>query len=103
MNRSADIVLSTPMCLASFASASAGITNSLGGAGRRDGARRTFRYALDAIRKNPPPISFDRLRHPNVIREEIERLLENITILAEAASLATSAALTDELVSRYAS
>ncbi|MDI8746262.1 hypothetical protein MJM83_30525, partial [Salmonella enterica subsp. enterica serovar Montevideo] len=28
-----------------------------------------------------------------------ERLLENITILAEAASLATSAALTDELVS----
>jgi hypothetical protein len=34
-----------------------------------------------------------------VIREEIERLLENITTLAEAASLATSTALTDELVS----
>ena len=39
---------------------------------------------LDAIRK----IQFDileRLRYPNVIREEIERLLENITTLAEAA------------------
>ena len=34
-----------------------------------------------------------------MIREEVERLLENITTLAEAASLATSTALTDELVS----
>ena len=41
----------------------------------------------------------ERLRYPNVIREEIERLLENITVLAEAAALATSPALTDELVS----
>ncbi|MFQ9623630.1 MAG: lysine-sensitive aspartokinase 3, partial [Enterobacteriaceae bacterium] len=41
----------------------------------------------------------ERLRYPNVIREEIERLLENITTLAEAAALASSAALTDELVS----
>ena len=32
-------------------------------------------------------------------REEIERLLENITTLAEAAALASSTALTDELVS----
>ena len=40
-----------------------------------------------------------RLQNPNVIREEVERLLENITTLAEAASLATSTALTDELVS----
>lgn len=47
-------------------------------------------------------IQFDileRLQNPNVIREEVERLLENITTLAEAASLATSTALTDELVS----
>ena len=53
---------------------------------------------LDALRK----IQFDileRLQNPNVIREEVERLLENITTLAEAASLATSTALTDELVS----
>ena len=34
-----------------------------------------------------------------MIREEIERLLENITTLAEAAALASSTALTDELVS----
>jgi aspartate kinase len=53
---------------------------------------------LDAMRKIQFNI-LERLRYPNVIREEIERLLENITTLAEAASLATSTALTDELVS----
>ena len=34
-----------------------------------------------------------------MIREELERLLENITTLAAAAALASSTALTDELVS----
>ena len=53
---------------------------------------------LDAIRNIQFAI-LERLRYPNVIREEIERLLENITVLAEAAALATSPALTDELVS----
>ena len=42
----------------------------------------------------------ERLRYPNVIRDEIERLLENITTLAEAACPGQfNAALTDELVS----
>ena len=64
-----------------------------------EGLEATERFVkLDALRK----IQFDileRLQNPNVIREEVERLLENITTLAEAASLATSTALTDELVS----
>lgn len=64
-----------------------------------EGLEATERFVkLDALRK----IQFDileRLQNPNVIREEVERLLENITTLAEAASLATSSALTDELVS----
>ncbi|EBH7095638.1 lysine-sensitive aspartokinase 3 [Salmonella enterica] len=97
MNRSADIVLSDANVRLVVLSASAGITNLL--VALAEGLEPSERFAtLDAIRK----IQFDiieRLRHPNVIREEIERLLENITILAEAASLATSAALTDELVS----
>lgn len=97
MNRSADIVLSDANVRLVVLSASAGITNLL--VALAEGMEHGERFAtLDAIRKIQFDI-LDRLRHPNVIREEIERLLENITILAEAASLATSAALTDELVS----
>lgn len=97
MNRSADIVLSDTNVRLVVLSASAGITNLL--VALAEGMEPGERFAtLDAIRKIQFDI-LDRLRHPNVIREEIERLLENITILAEAASLATSAALTDELVS----
>ncbi|MDU4273233.1 MAG: lysine-sensitive aspartokinase 3, partial [Enterobacter asburiae] len=77
--------------------ASAGVTNLL--VSLSEGLEATERFVkLDALRK----IQFDileRLQNPNVIREEVERLLENITTLAEAASLATSTALTDELVS----
>ncbi|MGL9774451.1 MAG: hypothetical protein ACR5LG_12470 [Sodalis sp. (in: enterobacteria)] len=34
-----------------------------------------------------------------MIREEVDRMIHNIAMLAEAAGLATSLALTDELVS----
>lgn len=97
MNRSADVVLADPNTRLVVLSASAGVTNLL--VSLSEGLEATERFVkLDALRK----IQFDileRLQNPNVIREEVERLLENITILAEAASLATSTALTDELVS----
>ncbi|MBX8463182.1 lysine-sensitive aspartokinase 3 [Enterobacter sp. RIT637] len=97
MNRSADVVLADPNTRLVVLSASAGVTNLL--VSLSEGLEATERFVkLDALRK----IQFDileRLQNPNVIREEVERLLENITTLAEAASLATSAALTDELVS----
>jgi hypothetical protein len=97
MNHSADVVLSDASVRLVVLSASAGVTNLL--VALAEGLEATERFVkLDAIRK----IQFDileRLANPNVIREEIERLLENITTLAEAASLATSNALTDELVS----
>lgn len=97
MNRSADVVLADPNTRLVVLSASAGVTNLL--VALSEGLEATERFVkLDALRK----IQFDILEHmqnPNVIREEIERLLENITTLAEAASLATSTALTDELVS----
>ncbi|MGK0704018.1 lysine-sensitive aspartokinase 3 [Yokenella regensburgei] len=97
MSRSADVVLADPNARLVVLSASAGVTNLL--VALAEGLETTERFVrLDAIRK----VQFDileRLRHPNVIREEIERLLENLTTLAEAASLASSAALTDELVS----
>ena len=97
MNRSADVVLADPHTRLVVLSASAGVTNLL--VALAEGLEATERFAkLDALRK----IQFDILecmQNPHVIREEVERLLENITTLAEAASLATSTALTDELVS----
>lgn len=97
MNRSADVVLADPNTRLVVLSASAGVTNLL--VSLSEGLEATERFVkLDALRK----IQFDileRLQNPNVILEEVERLLENITTLAEAASLATSSALTDELVS----
>lgn len=97
MNRNADVVLADPNTRLVVLSASAGVTNLL--VSLSEGLEATERFVkLDALRK----IQFDileRLQNPNVIREEVERLLENITTLAEAASLATSTALTDELVS----
>ncbi|MCU3301366.1 lysine-sensitive aspartokinase 3 [Enterobacter hormaechei subsp. hoffmannii] len=97
MNRSADVVLADPNTRLVVLSASAVVTNLL--VSLSEGLEATERFVkLDALRK----IQFDileRLQNPNVIREEVERLLENITTLAEAASLATSTALTDELVS----
>ncbi|MDI3362417.1 MULTISPECIES: lysine-sensitive aspartokinase 3 [Lelliottia] len=97
MNRSADVVLADPTTRLVVLSASAGVTNLL--VALSEGLEATERFVkLDALRK----IQFDileRMKNPQVIREEVERLLENITTLAEAASLATSTALTDELVS----
>ena len=97
MNRSADVVLGNASVRLVVLSASAGITNLL--VALAEGHEPTQRYALlDEIRRIQYAI-VDRLQQPDVIREEIDRMLENIAMLAEAASLATSAALTDELVS----
>lgn len=97
MNRSADVVLADPNVRLVVLSASAGVTNLL--VALAEGLEATERFVkLDAIRRIQHDI-VDSLANPEVIREEIDRLLENITTLAEAASLATSNALTDELVS----
>ena len=97
MNRSIDVALLDANTRIVVLSASAGVTNIL--VALAGGLEPTERFSqLDALRQIQFNI-LERLRYPNVIREEIERLLENITTLAEAASLATSTALTDELVS----
>jgi aspartate kinase len=97
MNRSAEVVLANSDVRLVVLSASAGITNllvelALG----QDVERRIF--LLDEIRRIQTAI-IDRLDKPDVIRDEISRMLDNIGMLSEAASLATSTALTDELVS----
>ena len=97
MNRSADVVLADPNVRVVVLSASAGVTNLL--VSLAEGLEQEQRaYQLDEIRRIQYAI-VDQLPHSEVIRDEIDRVLENITMLSEAAALATSTALTDELVS----
>ena len=97
MNRSADVVLSDANVRVVVLSASAGVTNLL--VALAEGLEPADRQAkLEAIRAIQYAV-LERLANPAVIRDEIDRLLENLGTLAEAASLATSTALTDELVS----
>lgn len=97
MDRSADVVLSDTDTRLVVLSASAGVTNLL--VALAEGLQDAERYIkLDAVRAIQYAI-LDRLSDPHTIREEIDRLLDNLTTLAGAAALAPSPALTDELVS----
>lgn len=97
MNRSADVVLQDASTGLVVLSASAGITNLL--VALAEGQQAPQRAVLlDDIRRIQYAI-VDRLQRPEVIRDEIDRMIDNISMLSEAASLATSNALTDELVS----
>ena len=88
MNRSIDVALLDANTRIVVLSASAGVTNIL--VALAGGLEPTERFSqLDALRQIQFNI-LERLRYPNVIREEIERLLENITTLAEAAALAAA-------------
>ncbi|MGZ0722684.1 lysine-sensitive aspartokinase 3 [Kluyvera cryocrescens] len=97
MNRSADVVLSYASVRVVVLSASAGVTNLL--VALAEGLEASERQAkLDAIRAIQYAV-LERLSNPAVIRDEIERLLENLAALAETAASETSTALTDDLVS----
>ncbi|PHM49044.1 lysine-sensitive aspartokinase 3 [Xenorhabdus miraniensis] len=97
MNNCADIILANANVRVVVLSASSGVTNLLVAlaAGCDNDKRESY---LKQIRDIQYAV-IERLNDANVIREEIDRLLENIEMLSEAASLATSEALTDELVS----
>lgn len=97
MNLSADVALADNNVRLVVLSASAGVTNLLVALGQ--GLEANERGArLDTLRKIQCAI-LARLHNPQALRGDIARLLENVTSLAEAAALATSGALTDELVS----
>ncbi|MBD2813825.1 lysine-sensitive aspartokinase 3 [Xenorhabdus sp. Flor] len=97
MNNCADIILANRDVRVVVLSASAGVTNLLvtlaSGCDndKREKCLKQIRDIQYAIIK--------RLNETAVLKEEIEHLLDNITTLSETASLATSKALTDELVS----
>ncbi len=97
MNNSANIVLSNPNVRVVVLSASAGITNLL--IELAEGCDADKRNELLKKVKDIQYAIIDNLQTADVIREEINRLLDNIAHLADSAALATSDALTDEMVS----
>lgn len=97
MNKSADIVLANNHVRVVVLSASAGITNLL--IELAEGCDTDKRNELLQQVKQTQYDIIEHLQTADVIREEIDRLLENIAHLADSASLATSDALTDEMVS----
>lgn len=97
MNCSADVVLTDHNTRLVVLSASAGVTNLL--VALASGLNASQRQAALAQIRQIQQHIIDQLAQPQIIGQEIDRLLENIGTLSEAAALATSSALTDELVS----
>ncbi|WP_294902918.1 lysine-sensitive aspartokinase 3 [Tatumella sp. UBA2305] len=97
MNRSADIVLSRSDVKLVVLSASAGVTNLL--VSLAEGQPAEGRQQLLEKLGHIQYAIVDKLRAATVIREEIARILDNVSLLADKAALSPSAELTDELVS----
>lgn len=98
MTACANIVIADPNTRVVVLSASAGITNLLVAlANGRDAVERA--KLVGEVRQIQENI-LNELKDASQIRDKIEHILKNIESLAEAASLATSAALTDELISQ---
>ncbi|MDY4593559.1 MAG: lysine-sensitive aspartokinase 3 [[Pasteurella] aerogenes] len=98
MTACANIVIADPNTRVVVLSASAGITNLLVAlANGRDAVERA--KLVGEVRQIQENI-LNELKDASQVRDKIEHILKNIASLAEAASLATSAALTDELISQ---
>ncbi|KMK50568.1 aspartate kinase [[Actinobacillus] muris] len=97
MSACADIVIADANTRVVVLSASAGITNYL--VELANGCESERREAILAAVRAIQYRIIDNIQHPENVREEIDRLLNQIQILAESAGLATSPALTDELIS----
>lgn len=97
MQACAKIVIADPNTRVVVLSASAGVTNLL--VALANGCEQNERQKLlEQVRQIQYNI-LDELKNASVVRDEIDRLLDNIASLSEAAALATSAALSDELIS----
>ncbi|MGC6342888.1 lysine-sensitive aspartokinase 3 [Bisgaard Taxon 45] len=97
MSASAKIVINDPNTRVVVLSASAGVTNLL--VALANGCDNEERAKLiNEVRQIQENILCE-LKDDRLVRNKVEKLLANIASLAEAASLATSPALTDELIS----
>ncbi|MFD1806373.1 lysine-sensitive aspartokinase 3, partial [Pasteurella oralis] len=97
MSACAKIIINDPNTRVVVLSASAGVTNLLVAlANGCDSAERA--KLMSEVRQIQENILCE-LKDDSTVRHQIEKLLTNIESLAEAASLATSPALSDELIS----
>ena len=96
MSACAAIVMADSNTRVVVLSASAGVTNYLVELANGCDANRRSEI-LDAIRTIQYNI-INKLQQPDTVSAQIEDILQHITGLAESASLATSSALTDELI-----
>ncbi|MGX2956788.1 lysine-sensitive aspartokinase 3 [Ursidibacter arcticus] len=96
MSACANIVMADANTKVVVLSASAGVTNYLVELANGCDANRRSEI-LDAVRTIQYNI-INKLQQPDTVSAQIEDILQHITGLAESASLATSAALTDELI-----
>ncbi|MFC0324017.1 lysine-sensitive aspartokinase 3 [Gallibacterium melopsittaci] len=97
MQSCAKIVMADPNTRVVILSASAGITNLL--VALANGCEKAERESLlNQVRQIQYHI-LDELKNSTILREEIDRLLDNVESLSDAASLATSPALIDEIIS----
>lgn len=97
MTACAKIVIADPNTRVVVLSASAGVTNLL--VALANGVEATEREKLIGEIRQIQENILNELKDDSRVRPIIEKYLENITALSEAASLATSPALTDELIS----
>jgi len=97
MTACAKIVIADPNTRVIVLSASAGVTNLL--VALANGVEATEREKLIGEIRQIQENILNELKDDSRVRPIIEKYLENITALSEAASLATSPALTDELIS----
>lgn len=96
MTACANIVMADANTRVVVLSASAGVTNYLVELANGCNAERRAEI-LGAVRTIQYNI-IDKLQQPKAVSEEVDALLQHVAALAESASLATSAALTDELI-----
>ena len=97
MQSCAKIVIADPNTRVVVLSASAGVTNLL--VALANGCEEPERSKLLGEVRQIQENILNELKDDSTVRPKIEALLDNITSLAEAANLATSLALTDELIS----
>ena len=96
MTACANIVMADANTRVVVLSASAGVTNYLVELANGCNTERRAEI-LGAVRTIQYNI-IDKLQQPKAVSEEVDALLQHVAALAESASLATSAALTDELI-----
>lgn len=97
MQACARIVINDPNTRVVVLSASAGVTNIL--VALANGCEQSTREKLLTELRTIQYAILDEIKENTAIRKDIETLLNNISSLADAASLATSPALTDALIS----